>query len=378
MPKMIILISDQRMQNLIPMLQKGSNYSQAILVLSKDRRTDKSLQRFLDSANDLKCVLGSKVETDISDKLVDPYDIKQVAETIGTLLKEVGTDTVINISGGTKPMAIGALQAAQSAGIDCVYTNMEDMELIWLSPDGSTQHEPIQVEGLDIPLYIRAYGEEVTTSQEVSNFSADQKAWAATIVEQHKHIYQKVIKPVTDAIKGARGNYPADCLLAQPVTRRRCEIIAQLAAQGLWQWDEQSLRITIPDKVRAAFLNGGWVELCVAHLLEQSGFKQVLLNVKLKGVEGEIDVIAIHNGKLLLVECKSNTQLSVQLNKLDGFRRRLGGPFAQAYYARASGDYKKQVERQCQKIKLDKAFLGPELQHIGREISSRIGVSHPA
>jgi len=374
---MIALVSDQRMQNVIPILQADVTYDELILVTSKDRRTGKPLPRYIEAANDLKAVLESHLKVKLSAESVDPYDIEAVESTISTLIKQCGRDNVeVNISGGTKPMAIGALRAAQREGVPSLYTNTEDREILWICSDGSTATRPIQVIGLDVRLYIRAYGEEVIESRRVVDLSAAHKAWAETIGDQHAAIYQKVILPVTSAIKAARKNksgFPVTCRLLRP-TRRQREVVEQLAQQGLWTWNELSRQIVVTDPLAASFLHGTWVEVYVAMRVQQSGFfDDVRLNVKLEGVEGEIDVAAVSNGKLVLIECKSNVQQSQQLSKLDSFRRRLGGPYAQAYYARASEAYANRIRKQCQKFRLNGVFFGAELRDIGKEIGKNIG-----
>ena len=377
MKTMIALVSDQRMQNIIPILQDGVTYDELILVMSKDRQTAETLPKYIEAAEDLKAVLKQYVEVKLSPESVDPYDIEAVASTISTLIDHCdGRDNVVvNISGGTKPMAIGALRAALRARVTSLYTNTEDSEILRLFPDGSIATKPIHVVGLDVELYIRAYGEKVIESKGVVDLGADYKAWAETIGNQHTVIYQKVIVPVTSAIKAARKNksgFPITCKLRP--TRRQREIIERLAQQELWTWDEISGQIVVADKRAASFLHGTWVEVYVAMRMQQSKFfDDVRLNVKLDGVEGEIDVAAVSNGKLVLVECKSNVQQSQQLSKLDSFRRRLGGPYAKAYYARASEAYAKRIRKQCRKIRLNGVFFGAELASIGNEIGKDIG-----
>lgn len=374
---MIALVSDQRMQNVIPILQDGANYSELVLVLSKERGTGKPLQKYKEAADDLMAVLGPRLEVSSSDDFVDPYNIEAVATTISSLVDKYdgGDGRVVNISGGTKPMAIGALRAAHHAGVACLYTNTEDGEILWLFPDGSTASEPLRVLGLNVPLYIRAYGEEVISSTKVADLNAAQKAWAQIIGDQHVVLYQKVIVPVTLAIKAAQRNrlgFPITCKVTP--TRRQREVIEQLAHKGLWEWNQDTGEIVVADNRNAAFLNGAWVEIYVAMQIQQSGFfDDVRLNIKLKGVDGEIDVAAVSNGKLVLLECKSNVQQSQQLSKLDSFRRRLGGPYAQAYYARASEAYANRIRKQCRKFRLNGVFFGAELRGIGEQIGRNVG-----
>lgn len=374
MKTMIALVSDQRMQNVIPILQENAQYRELILVLSKERRTGKPLERYMNSANDLKAVLDEFVRVTLSDVYVDPYNIEAVKQTIGALIRNSGEpeNIVINISGGTKPMAIGAFQAAQSAGVKSVYTNTEDGELIWLSPDGSVQSEPIRVTNLDVSLYIRAYGEKINRSRTVADLDPREIRWAKMIAENYEVIYE-IVNSLASKIK--KGN---DLPLHHKVTptRRQQLVIQRLAKEGLWSWNASTNEIIVMDRSSANFLNGLWVEVYVATQLQESGyFDDVRLNITLEGVEGELDVVAVSNGKLVMIECKSNVKRSEQLNKLDAFRRRLGGPYAHAYYARASSAYHRQIRSQVEKIKLNGVFFGPELREIGKVIARNLGAA---
>lgn len=374
---MLALVSEQRMQNAIPIFQKDAHYDQMILVLSKARNSNEPQAKYRKSASDLEAMLKSHVSVQVSDDFVDPYDIEDVAQKIRLLIERNSgkAEIILNMSGGTKPMAVGALQAAQAAGIESLYTNTEDGEIIWLAPSGSVRSEIIRVPDIDVPLYIRAYGEEVLASVKASDLDEYQVAWATRIVEFHSVIYQTVIVPVTSAIKTAREKkkgYPITAPLTP--TRRQRAIIKQLAQDELWEWNEGNQQIAVRNPSIADFLNGGWVEVMVANQLYTSSyFDDVRVNVKLLDVEGEIDVAAVSNARLVLVECKSNVQKSQQLSKLDSFRQRLGGPFAHAYYARASAAYAKQIREQARKYRIDAVYCGAELQNIGTLIAQRMG-----
>ena len=378
MRTMIALVSDQRMQNVIPILQKDAEYRELILVLSRERASGKPLERFVNSANDLKAVLGAYVEEVIvSDTYVDPYDIEAVRQAIGSLIRGIGErkNLIVNISGGTKPMAIGALQAAQSVGVVSVYTNTEDGELLWLYPDGSVRAECIRVVGLDVPLYIRVYGEKVASSRTVADLNPREIEWAKTIAENYEVLYKNVLNPLNLSVKNARkeGGSPPFSYRVKPTRRQRAAIL-RLAEAGLWSWDDDAGEIIIADQ-SANFLNGLWVEVYAAIQLQETGyFDDVRLNVILEGVDGEIDVVAVSNGRIVLIECKSNVRRSEQLNKLDAFRRRLGGPYAHAYYVRASSAYAKQIRLQVKKIQLNGVFFGPELRSLGDTIAKNMGV----
>ncbi len=376
--KMIALVSDQRMQNIIPVLQKGADYTVLTLVLSKDRVSQNPLDKYTSSARDLKATLSSSLTVKISDRYVDPYEISHVREIMTALIEESGgrEQVIVNISGGTKPMAIGALQAAQSKGTTSLYTNTEDGEIIWILSGGGIDKIPIQVEGLDVTTYIRAYGEEIESSKRINDLDPRQITWSKIIAEHYEIIYEQVINPINRTIKNAyktKQDFPLICKISP--TRRQQEVIQRLSDENLWNWDDNSGEIAVPDKDKARFLNGGWVEMYSGFQMKDCGcFDEALLNVRLKGIEGELDLVGISNGKLVLIECKSNVQRSEQLNKLDAFRRRLGGPFAKAYYARASNAYHRQIQQQCNKLGLDGVFFGAELREMGRKIGTSLGV----
>ncbi|MBN2007619.1 MAG: DUF1887 family protein [Anaerolineae bacterium] len=375
MSTMIALVSDQRMQNIIPLLQKGSAYDELVLVMSKERQTGEPLPKYRKAAKDLTSVLHKHLTVRTSNDFVDPYGIESVRCTISNLIRQCTnpSDVVVNISGGTKPMAIGAMRAAQTAGISCIYVDTEDNETLWLKPDDSTISEKTQIANLNVSLYIRAYGERVTDSKTITNVEETQKIWATIIGDQHKVIYRKVIVPMMTAIKQSReqkAGFPIVCRVIP--TKNQIQIIEQLAQADLWIWNPISQHISITEP-SAKFLYGTWVEIYAALQLQKSrAFDDIKLNIKLEGIEGEIDIAAVSNGKLVLVECKSNVQQSQQLSKLDSFRLRLGGSYAQAYYARASEANAPAIRKQCQKYRLNGVFFGAELNGMGEKISARM------
>ena len=311
----------------------------------------------------------------IGDAYVDPYDIRAVQQVVESLIHRAGgrETIVVNISGGTKPMAIGAFLAAQSASMNTVYTNTEDGELLWLSPDGSVSTERIRVIGLDVPLYIRAYGETVASSKTVADLDPREIEWTKIIAENHEILYKKIINPLNSKIK--KGDGPPFRHKIAPTRRQRAAMLGLVEA-GLWSWDDDAGGIVVAVQASASFLKGLWVEVYTAVQLQETGcFDDIRLNVRLEGVEGEIDVVAVSNGRIVLIECKSNVKRSEQLNKLDAFRRRLGGPYAHAYYARASSAYAGQIRSQVEKITLNGVFFGAELRELGEAIARNVGVA---
>lgn len=209
------------------------------------------------------------------------------------------------------------------------------------------------------------------------DIAPQQMKWADLIGDNHQVIYSSVVNAVCDQMKRqAREKsltWPLELSLASLTRRQRC-LVQQLQEAGLWEWDEGQSLLRVPDLLSGSFLNGNWVEVYVARRLQETTlFDDVCLNVELEGVAGEIDVAAVANGKLVLIECKSNVQQTEQLGKLVANQTLLGGPFAQAYYARASKAGSRQIRTQVLAKGLNGAFFGDELKLMGIEISRSLG-----
>jgi hypothetical protein len=101
-----------------------------------------------------------------------------------------------------------------------------------------------------------------------------------------------------------------------------------LAENGLLERDVNGFR---PTDGGVRFLTGEWLELLVYRLLRRrpagrkKGFDHVWWQVKLAGVENELDVAATGRGRLVVIECKSGDPGGQEtLNKLQALRHRLG------------------------------------------------------
>ncbi len=372
--RMIALVSDQRMQNILPLLQQGSQYRELILVMSKERGTGKPAQRFIKATNDIADVVAHvrpNMYVSVCCHFFDPYDIDEIRALIECLIVSGEQQVVVNMSGGTKPMAIGALQAAQQTGIACVYTNTENNELIWIMPNAAVHTEAFNLMDLDVSAYLRAYGDRVESCTVFNDINAETVAWADTLLDHYEVLYKAVIVKVMRALSDRSGGYPISVALAP--TRRQKNIIATLAHQSLWEWNEGRSEIVVHHQRQADFICGGWVELCVAcQLHRSSAFHNICLNIKLHDIDGDIDVAVISGARLILIECKSNLKETNQLNTLLGFKNKLGGPFAHAYYARAADDNKPNIMKKSNKLRLNGVFCGTELRTLAQEIEHKL------
>lgn len=75
-------------------------------------------------ANNLKLLMGrADTETELHE--VDEYDVQKVREKVAELIQHQ-SPVIVNVTGGTKPMSLGALEAARNCGAQPLYVRSQD------------------------------------------------------------------------------------------------------------------------------------------------------------------------------------------------------------------------------------------------------------
>lgn len=125
--------------------------------------------------------------------------------------------------------------------------------------------------------------------------------------------------------------------LNNPPYGRWARLLRWLRDQGMLDW-QGGTEVTFLDAERTRFLNGSWLEEYVYHRLRDEGVYDVALGVEgtwdgTDGARNELDVVAVHANRLLVVECKTarhGNNAAVddqQLYKLDSIGDTLRGFF---------------------------------------------------
>lgn len=268
-------------------------------------------------------MLATVCEVESAEPAVGAYGINETREIVAEIIqKEAANSVTVNFTGGTKCMSIGAYQAAQEAGAGAVYVDTANETLVWFR-DAEPEPESFRLEGrLTVPLYLQANGRVV-----------DEKR-----TEKH-HL-------IPAAYEAAR-----QLVLSWPHCVSSLEIFGKAISQGQSVVDnvaviDEVARILIehhfvqrqPEGWRImpigkAFLGGKWLEAMVHIMLEGSKlFDDVASELRLAGVESELDVLVTRNGVLAIIECKSG-DLGGQttLNKLQAIRTGFG-TFARTFF----------------------------------------------
>ena len=347
---MIALVSAQRMQNIIPILQRGAEYERLWLIRSTDADVPNS--RFALALQQTIGALEDILDVRSADPSVGAYGIADTQAIVATLLEESGGAAVVNFTGGTKCMSIGAYLAAWQAQVSALYVDTANEELVWFYPDGRVQKEEFDLAGrLTVRTYLKANGRNVDEKR-TRKHSLSQSAIEAA--RRLLPLWPNCISGLEAfgaAISQGRNSLPTSDLDSALVSILQAGGLVKKNEAGDWQATRMGRR----------FLTGRWLDALVYTCLLDSGdFDSVQLNLRLEGLENEMDVLATRGGQLMLIECKSG-DLGGQttLNKLQAIRSGFG-TFARTFFASSRGD-----------TQIDRPFRDRAREYGVREIITR-------
>lgn len=315
---MIALASRERMQNIIPVFQKGQEIKRVYLIRSTD--ADQPGSEFARAVSDTKETLASlaSVEVEICDPAVDAYAFEDTRRTTAEIIgRETPSDIVVNFTGGTKCMSIGAFLATREGGATSLYVDTANEKLVWFRPESSIQEEPFDLGGrLTVPVYFYSNGrridEQRTRKQALPERAYELARELLSLWPQCGPTLEEFGRAISQG-QNRLSRAGLDVRIANLL--KQYGLIAPVA-DGSWEVTREG----------RAVLTGKWLEAMAYVLLEGSGyFDDVRVNVCLTGIENELDVVVARNGQLAVVECKSGA-LGGQttLNKLKAILTTLG------------------------------------------------------
>ncbi len=310
----ISLVSRQPMPNLIPALK----YKPTLVVLLATKEEKHT-------AENLKKVLEEKhVQSIIVKEFLEPYNLKKNREIVNKIIYKYKDEIlVLNITGGTKLMAISAFQCFTSKNLCSIYCDTEHNKIIKIQED-NMEEEQINV-SISVRDYLAAHGYEM--NDELKSRELDSEFLG--IVDRNIISFSEFMedaKRKTDFSKANSSwqnvNFSFHKNLDK-ITIKHHETNYKFATS------------------MSGFNNGRWLEELTFHKIQQmkeSGeldSNDIRMNVKLQSrtnIRNEIDVAFTHNSKLHLISCKAkfNDDKS-DLYELDTLRTIAGGTFGAAF-----------------------------------------------
>ena len=326
----VCIVSAQAAANLLPALDPQLKPERVVLVTSAAMR---------DGAEHLGKVLrevGIQPETlaisNEHDHDAMQFSLLEWADKNG----DSGHEFTLNLTGGTKLMALAANSVAREYGWKVFYVDADTGLVIWLhdkapGPQALTQQ-------LRLRHYLASYGFSLTQPTQKPQPNADLKTLTDTLIKE------------IGSLEAAIGqlNWIAQQAQVRGVLRWKMELqhldslslaalLRHFSTAGVLRVEGDA--ICFADQDNLSFANGGWLELHVFRVLSESArgleIREQAANLNVanpQGVKNEMDIAFLARNRLYVIECKTqrmdrpdSLKANDTLYKIAENCRRIGG-----------------------------------------------------
>lgn len=358
---LIQLVSEQTMQNVLPALAMEPR-SVVLLHTSRTARQCQWIAAALRKA-------GLEFEPRMI-PLTEMPDSRETAarirETIGEAVSS-GFDPLVNFTGGTKLMSIGAFAATLGAKCPSFYVDTEHRKFI---DGGHVPAHPIMADPwellpkaeakLSVDVICAAHGiEQISAGRDPSPYLELAEHLRRVPLEEAachaavKNLKTSRIKPADalDLIDRPLGSLPsraADLAASAGLIEKQGKdwhlpsssraALKRFADGDRWSDIAEFHRALAPLQESQSMLAGGWWEVCVWEAARQSGrFRDLRWSVQLgaPSVAVEEDILAVDGFNLAIMSCKRGGEggrLRRALEEFETAARHVGGAFASKFF----------------------------------------------
>jgi len=334
----LCLVSAQATPNLLPVLDEAWRPQRVVLACTAAMRT---------AATALRAVLQTKCPGLVVQTLdlPDAYDYAALSNTfLDFLANNADVVVALNVTGGTKLMAVAAQEVFRSAGQPVFYVNVENDQVITLGEASGDQplHAKLRVHEL-----LRAHG-HACDAPDQPQVPRQLRDLTARFIDQIDHAGRALgalnllaLSALDDPVLSVQLS------VEQSDSRALTELLGQLADARLVKLTGSTL--SFKDEKARFFAAGGWLEWHVLDVVQglrgemPDALTDVVAGLTVRFAnppkgqraldKNEIDVAFLYRNTLHLIECKTanltvtegrQTRASAAIYKLESLRN-LGG-----------------------------------------------------
>lgn len=223
------------------------------------------------------------------------------------LEKHLDDEIVVNITGGTKLMSLAAYQVFSEWGFRCFYCNKESSQLIWLDDESTIENIGSKI---GLKQYLLTYQYRITNKSTLAQIPKSYKEYANLL-------YEELCKA---------GKYNSTCTfigkihaLTQDKPSNNIsftseeEIFLRHLEKSTDLFEHKNDKIICKTEDVRKMMCGGWLEILVADSMRGNNYRDINIGVSFekstqradKSTKQELDVMAMYQDKLLIVECKA-------------------------------------------------------------------------
>jgi Domain of unknown function (DUF1887) len=281
--------------------------------------------------------------------------IEEKASEIDAYLKTEYPQSVItyHATGGTKLMALGFCTVFANGNNAVIYTDTAHSQIEFVYP----RHRPAipSQHVLNMKTYLRSLGFSFLSSSSDNqlwtnhaNRRQDLSHWLAEHATSLDDFLGKMNALADEAMdKNKKHLIEKDKTLESAFAKKYETVLIKFNDAGICQWNILNPRkITFIGINETKYINGFWLEEYVWLMAKDLGISEVKSNVKFsRGQEtptNEMDCIAVHNNRLLAIECKTSAlekkdtkDSNNMLYKLEALGKGIGGLYHEEWLVSA-------------------------------------------
>lgn len=215
---------------------------------------------------------------------------------------------IVNLTGGTKIMVLGAYNAFKDIAEQMIYTPIPKNEYLIVHPRQAECRSPVSLNlRLSVEAYVTAYGIKVDNRNNIEQLKSNAKIkkeicrWMA----EHYLEIEDILIELYDKLKDHRDDRHLTLKFNYPVKKQ-----AEMDFLKMLNFQKGSIDMKL-SKQEIRFLTGDWLsDFCFNELLDLS-VDDCVTGIELispKGAKNEFDVMFTKDNALYIVECKSLRQ----------------------------------------------------------------------
>ena len=326
----VCIVSDQPIPNYVPVLDNQFRPQEVILLVTDRMRTKAEAL-----AQTLKTRCGVKTR---QIAIRSEYDMQEMEDKVlGELiaLDESKENIALNLTGGTKLMALAAYRTFHDAGYPTFYFTATSNEVLLLDNNERLTLQPPKIKIED---YLHLHGYQIAANNQVQrSVPRERQAIGEELIQRHQY-YANAITALNGIISDGRSKNRKTLTFTKSQSWGALDdLIDLLASHGLLKTDGD--KITFADEDSLRYVSGGWLEEYTYHIAASlPDIQDIALNVQIENAgnphqPNELDIAILSHNVLFVLECKTanlkadeKTQNALYkletLKKLGGLRTR--------------------------------------------------------
>ncbi len=296
----VCLISAQAIPNLLPALDELWRPRRVVLATTPD---------MADRAGYLERILGRRGIVTERLPIRDAYDYFEVYDTFFNFIERETVEIALNVTGGTKIMAMAAQETFRDARKPVFYVNAETDEVLVLGDRARSASLSVKIK---LPDFLEAHGYTFANQARPAkpNITREQSDLTLRIVDGVEK-FGPSLGELNHIAAQAKGSLIGKLDERQMDSINLNEVIELFVERGHVRRSGDTLRFVSEDA--RSFVGGGWLEQhafkAMSDLAGTHYFADYGMNMKVLAPNGatlnEIDCAFLHRNTLHLIECKA-------------------------------------------------------------------------